>query len=171
MFFSVAGKTINDDCTGVCEPVDRATLLNADGKNRKQIVCRRCQCLNFPSNVVVIVKGMFFAYSSSISNKNLVFRTRQSPQKHERGSCNWYWMRKRKLCLWNIPLLIYSIFRSKNGGILKVISSSIPLAGKPLKESKLSSVVIANLVLLDFDLMIARSSMFASNESNTSDVF
>uniref|UniRef100_A0AC34RAC7 Uncharacterized protein n=1 Tax=Panagrolaimus sp. JU765 TaxID=591449 RepID=A0AC34RAC7_9BILA len=54
--FSIAGKTINDKCTGVCEPVDRKGLLNPKGKNAKQIVCRRCQSLIFPQNVAIIVK-------------------------------------------------------------------------------------------------------------------
>lgn len=56
--FSIAGKTINDKCTGVCEAVDRTNLLNAAGKNQKNIVCRRCASLIFPPNVVVIVKGL-----------------------------------------------------------------------------------------------------------------
>uniref|UniRef100_A0AC34GNW5 Mss4-like protein n=1 Tax=Panagrolaimus sp. ES5 TaxID=591445 RepID=A0AC34GNW5_9BILA len=56
MLFSVAGKTINDKCTGVCETVDRSKIVNEAGKNKQQIVCRRCQSLIFPQNVVVIVK-------------------------------------------------------------------------------------------------------------------
>ncbi|KAI6196911.1 Guanine nucleotide exchange factor MSS4 [Aphelenchoides besseyi] len=56
MFFSIAGKTINDKCTGVNEPVNQADLLNAKGKNKRSIVCRRCQSLIFPANVVVLSK-------------------------------------------------------------------------------------------------------------------
>ncbi|KAI6172151.1 Guanine nucleotide exchange factor MSS4 [Aphelenchoides besseyi] len=54
MFFSVVGRSINDRCTGVNEPVNEADLLNANGRNKRPIVCRRCQSLIFPANVAVL---------------------------------------------------------------------------------------------------------------------
>ncbi|KAK0418689.1 hypothetical protein QR680_013715 [Steinernema hermaphroditum] len=57
MFFSIAGKTINDKCCNACEPVPKEGLLNANKKNRQQIACKRCRSLIFPNNVVGYIEG------------------------------------------------------------------------------------------------------------------
>ncbi|TKR57907.1 hypothetical protein L596_030550 [Steinernema carpocapsae] len=60
MFFSIAGKTINDACSNGCEKTPKEGLLNSNRKNQKQIVCKRCRSLIFPNNVVGYIENVPF---------------------------------------------------------------------------------------------------------------
>ncbi|CAJ0952784.1 unnamed protein product, partial [Mesorhabditis belari] len=46
----------NKNASGKCEKVDWDFLLNTNEKNYKKIVCRRCNSIVFPPNVVIYVE-------------------------------------------------------------------------------------------------------------------
>uniref|UniRef100_A0A7E4V6M6 Guanine nucleotide exchange factor MSS4 n=1 Tax=Panagrellus redivivus TaxID=6233 RepID=A0A7E4V6M6_PANRE len=57
MFFSIAGKTINDKCSTSSEKVNTADLVVKGNKNRHNVLCKRCGSLIFVAGTVELVNG------------------------------------------------------------------------------------------------------------------
>ncbi|CAI5441294.1 unnamed protein product [Caenorhabditis angaria] len=86
--FAIRPQPPNTKVNGKCEKVNKDDLINEDDKNLYKIVCRRCNSIIFPEDVVMCIQNQPY---------QLQIMSHQGKEKLGEEKISWWWYTENDL--------------------------------------------------------------------------